>query len=153
MFPPFSFSLFAVITCTGLGLLAHASLGTWWLFFLGWNPKSGISRTEHAYGCLKLCPMLLKCLLKAMVVLMSPPGPTHVQSPGLGEALLLQGPGRHPLCPALASGALSFFPLHSLVSCFTQTHCAEDSELFSLSVWGLEDKITKPVGCLPCSLL
>ena len=153
MFPPFSFSLFAVITCTGLGLLAHASLGTWWLFFLGWNPKSGISRTEHAYGCLKLCPMLLKCLLKAVVVLMSPPGPTHVQSPGLGEALLLQGPGRHPLCPALASGALSFFPLHSLVSCFTQTHCTEDSELFSLSVWGLEDKITKPVGCLPCSLL
>ena len=91
MFPPFSFSLFAVITCTGLGLLAHASLGTWWLFFLGWNPKSGISRTEHANGCLKLCPMLLKCLLKAVVVLMSPPGPTHVQSPGLGEALLLQG--------------------------------------------------------------
>lgn len=140
MFPPFSFSLFAVITWTGLGLLAHASLGTWWLFFLGWNPRSGISRTERAHSCLKLCPMLLKCLLKAVVVFMPPSGPTHVQSPGLGVTSLLQEPGCHPLCPAVASGALSFFPLRSLVSCFTKTHCAEDSEFFSLSVWGLEDK-------------
>lgn len=108
VFLPFPFSLFAAVTCTGLGLLAHPSLGTWWLFFLGWNPKSGISRTERAHGCLKLCPTSLKRLLKVIVVFMPTAGPTRAQSPGLQAALLLQGPGCHPLLPALASGALSF---------------------------------------------
>ena len=84
---------------------------------------------------------------------MPTPGPTRAQSPGLRAALLFQGPGCHPLHPALASGALSFSLCTHLSASLLKPTALKTEGVFSLSVWGLEDKITELVGCLPCSLL
>lgn len=124
---------------------------------VGYFSWVGIPRVEFleecACGCLKLCPTSLKRLLKVVVVFMPTPGPARAQSPGLWAALLLQGPGCHPLRPALASGALSFSLCTHLSASLLKLTALKTEGVFSLSVWGLEDKITELVGCLPCSLL